>query len=91
MVSKEVCTMPKEEGGLNFIDVATQGHILAAKWIVRCLEGFHSMVDPTAIPVPVWPKFTVDPRLLSSYVISSPPHTSLRCLDQSGSVFCWSM
>jgi hypothetical protein len=40
MVPWEVCTMPKEEGGLSLIDVVTQGHILATKWIVRCLEGF---------------------------------------------------
>lgn len=37
--SWELCTMPKEEGGLGLLDVATQGRILAAKWIVRCLGG----------------------------------------------------
>jgi hypothetical protein len=31
--------MPKDEGGLGLIDVVTQGNILAAKWVVRCLEG----------------------------------------------------
>lgn len=39
MVPWDVCTIPKEEGGLGLIDVATQGSILAAKWVVKCLEG----------------------------------------------------
>jgi hypothetical protein len=39
MVPWAVCIMPKDEGGLGLIDVATQGNILAAKWVVRCLEG----------------------------------------------------
>jgi hypothetical protein len=39
MVPWDVCIMPKDEGGLGLIDVATQGTILVAKWVVRCLEG----------------------------------------------------
>ncbi len=35
MVPWEVCTMPKEEGCYGLVDVAAQGRILAAKWIVR--------------------------------------------------------
>ena len=31
--------MPKDKRGLALMDVVTQGNILAAKWIVRCLEG----------------------------------------------------
>lgn len=34
-----VCTMPKEEGGLGFIDVTTHGSILVAKWVVMWLEA----------------------------------------------------
>lgn len=34
----DVCIMPKDEGGPGLIDVATQGSILATKWVVRCLE-----------------------------------------------------
>jgi hypothetical protein len=29
----------KDEGCLGLIDIATQGSILATKWVVRCLEG----------------------------------------------------
>jgi hypothetical protein len=39
MVPWDVCIMPKDEGGLGLIDVATQGYILEAKWVVRCLEN----------------------------------------------------
>lgn len=39
MVSCEICSIPKEEGDLRLIDVETQGHILATKWISKCLEG----------------------------------------------------
>jgi len=39
MVPWEVCTMPKEKGGLNLIDVVTLGFILVVKFIVRGLEG----------------------------------------------------
>jgi hypothetical protein len=31
--------MPKKEGGLDLIYVATHGCILYTKWIVKCLEG----------------------------------------------------
>lgn len=31
--------MPKDKGGLCLIDVSTQGNILAAKWVIRCLKG----------------------------------------------------
>lgn len=31
MVSWEVCSIPEVEGGLDLIDMATQGHILAMK------------------------------------------------------------
>ena len=31
--------MPKDQGGLGKIDVATQNNILVAKWLNRCLEG----------------------------------------------------
>ena len=33
------CMIPKVEGGLCLIDVATHGGILATKWVVKCLEG----------------------------------------------------
>ena len=33
-----VCIMPKDEGGFGLIDIATQGFILEAKWVVRCHE-----------------------------------------------------
>ena len=39
MVPCDVCTFPKDEGGLSLIAIATQGSTLAAKWVVRCLEG----------------------------------------------------
>jgi hypothetical protein len=39
LVPWHVCTMPKDEGGLGLINVATQGFILVAKWALRCLEG----------------------------------------------------
>lgn len=42
MVHWEVCTMPKEDSGLDLIDVVTHGRILVAKWIVKCLECFAS-------------------------------------------------
>ena len=29
-----VCTMPKDEGGLGLIDVASQDSIMATKWVV---------------------------------------------------------
>jgi hypothetical protein len=45
LVPWDVCTMPKDEGGLDLIDVTTQGSILAAKWVVRCLEGSDSLAD----------------------------------------------
>jgi hypothetical protein len=38
MVAWDVCTMPKEEGGLGFIDVMNKGDILAAIWIARCIK-----------------------------------------------------
>jgi hypothetical protein len=39
MVPWVVCIMHKDEGGLGLIDVATQGNILVAKWVVKCLKG----------------------------------------------------
>jgi len=36
MVPWGVYTMPREEGGLDLIDVMTHGHFLAPKWFVRC-------------------------------------------------------
>lgn len=42
MVPRDVCIMPKEEGGLGLIDVATQGCVLAAKWVIKCVEGASS-------------------------------------------------
>lgn len=39
MVPWDVCMIPKDEGILGLIDVATQGSILAAKWLTRCFEG----------------------------------------------------
>jgi hypothetical protein len=31
--------MHKDEGGLDLVDVVTQGNILVVKWVVRCLES----------------------------------------------------
>jgi hypothetical protein len=39
LVPWDVCTMPKDEGNLGLIDVATHGNILGVKWVVRWLEG----------------------------------------------------
>ena len=35
----DVCTMLKDERGFALIDIATQGSILAAKWVVVYLES----------------------------------------------------
>jgi hypothetical protein len=35
----DVFIVPKDEGSLGLIDTATQGSILAAKWVVQYLEG----------------------------------------------------
>jgi hypothetical protein len=37
MVPWEIFIMPKDEGGLGLIDVATQGTILDTKWVFICL------------------------------------------------------
>jgi hypothetical protein len=39
MVPWDVCIMPKYEGGLGLIDVASQGSILEAKWVIQCSKG----------------------------------------------------
>ena len=39
LVAWDICTIPQDRGGLGLIDVATQGSILAAKWVVQSLEG----------------------------------------------------
>lgn len=39
MVPWDAYIMPKDESGVGSIDVATEGSILATKWVVRCLEG----------------------------------------------------
>jgi hypothetical protein len=42
MVSWKVCIMPKDEGGIGLVDVATLGSMFATKWVVRCLDGSSS-------------------------------------------------
>jgi len=39
MLPKDVCTMPKDDGGLGLLDVTTQGNTLVTKWVMRCFEG----------------------------------------------------
>jgi hypothetical protein len=39
MVPWDVCIMPKDEGGLGLIYMVTPWIIIAAMWVVRCLEG----------------------------------------------------
>ena len=34
LLAWDVCTIPKDEGGLGLIDVVTRGSILATKWVV---------------------------------------------------------
>ena len=40
MVSWNFCTMPKNEGGIVLINIATQGSDFETKWVVRFLEGY---------------------------------------------------
>ena len=40
MVPWDIYIIPKDEGGLGFIDVVTQENILVAKWVVWFLDGF---------------------------------------------------
>lgn len=35
----DASTMCKDKGGLGLIDIASQSSVLAAKWVVWCLEG----------------------------------------------------
>ena len=39
MVPWDVCTMPKNEGGLGLIDIEFQNNILDSKWVIICLKG----------------------------------------------------
>jgi hypothetical protein len=39
MVPCDVGIMSKDKGGLGLIDVRTEGSILEANWVVKCLQG----------------------------------------------------
>ena len=54
MLPWDVCTIPKDEGWLGFIDVMTQGSIHGAKWVVRCLEGFTNFVSTQGACIEFW-------------------------------------
>ena len=37
-IKKEICFLPKEEGGLNMVDIKTLIKVKRVQWIIRCLK-----------------------------------------------------